>query len=395
MKLLKILLYTGLFPFTLFLLVRELLFYFKNKNQFNHYSYERYKQNKNWVPTLHSNPLTVIIATSIILGMCLSLMFVFELLDQNVALILGIFILILVYANTVMSNKRMVKQVVKNKHIYRLGVEQEVYIENKVDELKNQIKIKELKNDLKGLETIFDYIESSKRNTTSINDVLGYEELIYFQFNAIRNFYDKQLEYLNAYENRIRHDVEESIKYKGNLLKNIKEDLHLMRQMSVSRELVDELLRYIANFNSFMKHNIASIIDLTEPLSQEFINYLERIRALRRLTPEQYFDMISGSLSDMELEQVKALIDSRREVLTVSDPNGNSLLHHAVMNNKLPLAEFLLNNDISVNLKNKSGYTALHYANKNNNQEMINFLMKRGAFIEFVIHDLNDENDPI
>eukprot|EP01119_Soliformovum_irregulare_P006381 TRINITY_DN1832_c1_g1_i1.p1 TRINITY_DN1832_c1_g1~~TRINITY_DN1832_c1_g1_i1.p1 ORF type:complete len:608 (-),score=236.82 TRINITY_DN1832_c1_g1_i1:863-2686(-) len=66
------------------------------------------------------------------------------------------------------------------------------------------------------------------------------------------------------------------------------------------------------------------------------------------------------------------------------DSNGQSALHHAAINNKLIMVQYLIQENIQTNIQDRSGMTALDWACMNGHKEIANYLILEGA--KFDVH---------
>src|SRR5690349_19642303 len=92
-------------------------------------------------------------------------------------------------------------------------------------------------------------------------------------------------------------------------------------------------------------------------------------------TADVLADLDNAPLQD-KLEQIKAI---PKESLDTLLPNGNTLLHRAVLHHDLTFAEALLQAGAKVDSKNESGQTPLSLADISRNQGMILLLVYHGA----------------
>ncbi|KAJ5070337.1 ankyrin repeat-containing protein [Anaeramoeba ignava] len=92
---------------------------------------------------------------------------------------------------------------------------------------------------------------------------------------------------------------------------------------------------------------------------------------------------MSGFWENVKNNSISLLKKKEKELRTVKNSDGETLLHYAcIVNPKIPMLKFLINNKISVNEKQNLGQTPLHYCcMKTGDLEAIKFLVKNGAKI--------------
>lgn len=78
------------------------------------------------------------------------------------------------------------------------------------------------------------------------------------------------------------------------------------------------------------------------------------------------------------LESVKLLVTDHGADITALDSSGHDALHWAARNQRVCMAEFILNRGL-LDVECDNGYSALHSAISHDNVEVCEFLLKRGA----------------
>ncbi|MFL0353265.1 ankyrin repeat domain-containing protein [Xanthomarina sp. GH4-25] len=106
----------------------------------------------------------------------------------------------------------------------------------------------------------------------------------------------------------------------------------------------------------------------------------------------------SEKIKDFELKA--SLLKSHGLDLTSNQTNGNTLYHLAVEKNNLDLIQWVPNDKVDINAKNKEGNTALHLAAMNaKNTDILKYLVSKGAKLNEVTEfeetafDLASENE--
>jgi ankyrin repeat protein len=98
-------------------------------------------------------------------------------------------------------------------------------------------------------------------------------------------------------------------------------------------------------------------------------------------TPADFLDQLDRATLQEKLEQIKAVPKGELDTLL---PNGNTLLHQAVIRHDLTFAEALLQAAAKVDSKSESGETPLSLATASRNQGMILLLVRYGAELRSV-----------
>jgi uncharacterized protein len=98
-------------------------------------------------------------------------------------------------------------------------------------------------------------------------------------------------------------------------------------------------------------------------------------------TPAEILDKLDKAPLQEKLEQIKAVPKGELDTLL---PNGNTLLHQAVIRRDLTFAEALLAAGAKVDSKSESGRTPLSLATASRNQGMILLLVRYGAELQSV-----------
>ncbi|PWI30564.1 hypothetical protein DI383_03690 [Flavobacteriaceae bacterium LYZ1037] len=106
----------------------------------------------------------------------------------------------------------------------------------------------------------------------------------------------------------------------------------------------------------------------------------------------------SEKIKDFELKA--SLLKSHGLDLTSNQTNGNTLYHLAVEKNNLDLIQWVPNDKVDINAKNKEGNTALHLAAMNaKNTDILKYLVSKGAKLNEVTEfeetafDIASENE--
>jgi serine/threonine protein kinase len=90
-------------------------------------------------------------------------------------------------------------------------------------------------------------------------------------------------------------------------------------------------------------------------------------------------ELFNNDILDKLVNIKKDILD---KLVEIKDEHNRTILHYAVLQNKIDLVKFLLSNhwfQIDVNLKDNFGYTALDYAIEKNYNEIIQILTRYGA----------------
>ncbi len=87
--------------------------------------------------------------------------------------------------------------------------------------------------------------------------------------------------------------------------------------------------------------------------------------------------LFNGNTSEFE----SLLHDTQNVNCCLADYSNNTLLHLAVINNKLSIVEVLIDRGSKINEVNLLGRTPLHYAISNVNTDIVKLLIKHGADI--------------
>jgi ankyrin repeat protein len=98
-------------------------------------------------------------------------------------------------------------------------------------------------------------------------------------------------------------------------------------------------------------------------------------------TPAEILDKLDKAPLHEKLKQIKAVPKGELDTLL---PNGNTLLHQAVIRHDLTFAEALLEAGAKVDSKSESGRTPLSLASASRNQGMILLLVRYGAELQSV-----------
>jgi ankyrin repeat protein len=101
-------------------------------------------------------------------------------------------------------------------------------------------------------------------------------------------------------------------------------------------------------------------------------------------TPAEILDKLDKAPLQEKLKQIKAVPKGELDTLL---PNGNTLLHQAVIRHDLTFAEALLEAGAKVDSKNESDRTPLALAAVSRHQDMSLLLMRKGADISLVEPD--------
>jgi hypothetical protein len=78
-------------------------------------------------------------------------------------------------------------------------------------------------------------------------------------------------------------------------------------------------------------------------------------------------------------DPIESLIHQDLDVLSVTDPMGNTLLHVACQNNNRRIAKLLVKHGVKLDAQNHTGNTALHYCSHYGFVQLADFLMANGA----------------
>ncbi|CAK0853198.1 unnamed protein product [Prorocentrum cordatum] len=78
-------------------------------------------------------------------------------------------------------------------------------------------------------------------------------------------------------------------------------------------------------------------------------------------------------------EPIESLMQQDTDVLGVTDPMGNTLLHVACQNNNRRIVKLLVKHGVRLDAQNNSGNTALHYCIQYGFVQLADFLMAHGA----------------
>jgi superfamily I DNA/RNA helicase len=90
-------------------------------------------------------------------------------------------------------------------------------------------------------------------------------------------------------------------------------------------------------------------------------------------------ELFNNDILDKLVNIKKDILD---KLVEIKDEHNRTIVHYAVLQNKIDLVKFLLSNywfKIDVNLKDNFGYTALDYAIEKNYNEIVQILTKYGA----------------
>lgn len=79
---------------------------------------------------------------------------------------------------------------------------------------------------------------------------------------------------------------------------------------------------------------------------------------------------------------VEKLLETNKCDVNCQDYDGNTSLHLAIFDNRLPIAHLLINYGADLNVKNKDGNTVMHFAAINNNINVIKLLLREGAIYD-------------
>ena len=89
--------------------------------------------------------------------------------------------------------------------------------------------------------------------------------------------------------------------------------------------------------------------------------------------------MLMACLSRTDAAFQKFSIDNNADVNIKYGRQNLSLLHGAAQSDSVELIELLIDRDIGVNVKNRTGQTPLHSACRSGNKEVVEFLIDKGA----------------
>lgn len=88
---------------------------------------------------------------------------------------------------------------------------------------------------------------------------------------------------------------------------------------------------------------------------------------------------IHDAAKEGNVERIKALIKTNREVVSSQDHNGNTPLHIAAYYGSRDGAALLITNGANVNARNTWGETPLHFASWTGRKEVAELLIAKGA----------------
>lgn len=83
-------------------------------------------------------------------------------------------------------------------------------------------------------------------------------------------------------------------------------------------------------------------------------------------------DEIFKAINDDDIEAIKILL--RGNNFDISDENGNTPLHWAVMNERKEIVALLMKHNVNTTAENNDGKTPLHYAIAKRNLEILKLL---------------------
>lgn len=102
---------------------------------------------------------------------------------------------------------------------------------------------------------------------------------------------------------------------------------------------------------------------------------------MKRSAIEKLTSHLFNTIDKDDLDKVKWLIEKGADVNAKKDHSGETPLHIAAWNGKLPCMAYLIDKGADVNARNKDGWTPLHSAAWNNNPDAVIYLLMSEADI--------------
>ena len=103
---------------------------------------------------------------------------------------------------------------------------------------------------------------------------------------------------------------------------------------------------------------------------------------MKRKTDIDMYDQVLGFLYKNQEDQAIVIIGKSEFNLEITDSDGRTLLHHAIIDNSYKIAEALLIKGVSSSCSDKRGWTPLHFAAQNNNIETTKLLLSYNPTID-------------
>jgi len=266
--------------------------------------------------------------------------------------------------------------------VYEISKEKDIGL-NKIFEI-----IKRIEIDTSKIDYIFPFI-------ISLIEVDGFYKLIYDikyfnpqnidkEISTIEFIIEKDQEIFKYWAKVLGKEKLKNILY--NSSNNLKIVVFLVSKV-FSKEYLKEILYDAINgdkkdiaefliFQVFNKQEIQEIFDESINKSKLKVVVFLIFKVSNNNKIEELFN---NDILDKLVNIKKDILD---KLVEIKDEHNRTIVHYAVLQNKIDLVKFLLSNywfKIDVNLKDNFGYTALDYAIEKNYNEIVQILTKYGA----------------
>ena len=147
-------------------------------------------------------------------------------------------------------------------------------------------------------------------------------------------------------------------------------------------ESVKMLLKYNTDVNMYSNSGITALLAAASRGDVDIIKLLLREGANPLATTDEGFNLfhlLTLSKSTFKVEIMRKLIKFQQKLtplLNSTDKDGNNLLHYATSKQDLKLTQFLIEQEVDVNMKNHEGEFPLYIASSLGNSNIVDALLK-------------------
>ena len=153
-------------------------------------------------------------------------------------------------------------------------------------------------------------------------------------------------------------------------------------------KMVQFLIDKGADVNKCISDNKSILYEAAYYSSSEIVKLLIEKGADVNFIKNEYKTVLQVASTQQDIDMIRIIVDAGADI-TVLDKNGCSILHNVLrskyVTDKLEITKYLLAKKLDVNVSDKDGITAIHIAVMQNNSELIQCLIDNGADLNSVI----------